>query len=66
MGISGIYESDYGVSFFDCDSDNVETAAKELIEEFGQDCVGVDIEATDSNGADVSHVLFLALRLHSK
>ena len=57
MKVSGWYESDYGASFFDYEADTLEQIAKEMLEEFHDDCVGVDLEAIDQDNKDVSKEL---------
>ena len=57
MKVSGWYESDYGVSFFDYKADTLEQIAKDMLEEFHDDCVGVDLEAIDQDNKDVSKEL---------
>tara|TARA_R100001230_G_C5580191_1_gene99372 strand:- start:461 stop:655 length:195 start_codon:yes stop_codon:yes gene_type:complete len=62
MKVSGWYESDYGVSFFDYEADTLKQIAKEMLQEFHDDCVGVDLEAIDQDSKDVSKDLATLLR----
>ena len=60
MAISGWYEGEYNVvSFIYDDVDNVEQLAKLLLKQFGQDCVGVDLEFSGeyTDGLDAENSL---------
>ena len=54
MKVSGWYESEYGASFFDYEGQTLQDIAKAMIEEYHSDCIGVDIDADDDEGNDVS------------
>jgi len=54
MRISGWYESEHGASFFDYEGRTLSEIAKAMIEEYHDDCIGVDIDANDDEGHDVS------------
>tara|TARA_R100001129_G_C5215681_1_gene218042 strand:- start:254 stop:460 length:207 start_codon:yes stop_codon:yes gene_type:complete len=65
MKVSGWYESEYGVSFFDYEDQTLSEIAKAMIEEYHDDCIGVDIDANDDAGNDVSAKLANLLHQHA-
>ena len=52
--ICGWYEGEGGAVVFDCTSDNIRTATREIVAQHGNNADGVDIEAENSRGEDVS------------
>ena len=54
MKVSGWYESEYGASFFDYKGHTLADIAKDMLKEYRDDCVGVDVVAEDGDGNDVS------------
>ena len=57
MKVSGWYEAEQGASFFDYEGQTLQDIAKAMIEEYHDDCVGVDVVAEDGDGNDVSSKL---------
>tara|TARA_R110000765_G_C18591586_1_gene567855 strand:+ start:293 stop:571 length:279 start_codon:yes stop_codon:yes gene_type:complete len=57
MNINGVYEGEYGVTFFDHDGDNFKACAISIFDEC-PDIVGTDIDATNDNGEDISQKLY--------
>lgn len=66
MRVSGWYESARGESFFAYEGQSLKYIAKFMLAEFHDDCVGVDIEAHDDEGNDVSAKLADAVWFESK
>jgi len=63
MKVSGWYESEYGASFFDYERATLKAIAVDMLDDFHSDCVGVDVDANDEHGNDVSSKLMTLLML---
>lgn len=51
--INGWYEGDTAAIDFEYKTVNIRQCAERMYDEFGDDCLGVDIEATTSDGLEV-------------